>query len=171
MKRFKCGLAVMRAQPLHQGHQMIIQQMLDECVTTVVVLGSAQEWDTPKNPFTVAQRVAMIRNVFGADMAAGRLRVMGLQDLGDMNRWADYVLTAVALGQDLTPDAYYCGGESDGPRFAAAGLTLRNISRETLPISGTYVRDNLRRGDGTAVQYIAAQNRDMVMRKLCGKSL
>lgn len=163
MKLFKTGLTVMRAQPFHAGHEMIIRRMLDECDAAIVILGSAQEFGTAKNPFDVATRMEFIRRVFGAECRAGRVIVGALADLGNPTAWANYVLDAVWANWRVVPDAYYCGGEVDGPRFAAAGLNLCNIDRRVIAISATAIRDALRAGDMSALGFIHPNNRATVM--------
>lgn len=163
MKLFKTGLTVMRAQPFHAGHEMIVRRMLDECDTAIVILGSAQESGTAKNPFDVATRMEFIRRVFGAECRAGRVIVGALADLGNPTAWAKYVLDAVWANWRVVPDAYYCGGEVDGPRFAAAGLNLCNIDRRVIAISATAIRDALRAGDVSALSFIHPNNRATVM--------
>jgi len=52
-------------QPFHKGHQEIINEMLLEGLTPVIVLGSSNEdRNKLKNPLTYAQRKELIRLVF-----------------------------------------------------------------------------------------------------------
>lgn len=153
MKQFKTGLVIMRAQPFHIGHESVIRQMLAQCDTAIVLLGSAQESRTAKNPFTVTERKQMIKNVFG-----NRVLVSGIADLGNINLWAGYVLATVWKKWHLMPDVYYSGTEPDRIRFADAGLKLVDISRQTIPISATQIRAN----PDVGIRYVNRVNREMV---------
>lgn len=58
----KYGLFVARAQPYHKGHQEIINEILLDGLTPIIVLGSSNEdRDKLKNPLTYAQRKELIR--------------------------------------------------------------------------------------------------------------
>ena len=49
--QYRHGLAVMRAQPLHIGHEKVIRDMLAKCGKVTIILGSIQEQGTARNPF------------------------------------------------------------------------------------------------------------------------
>lgn len=44
--QYRHGLAVMRAQPLHIGHEKVIRDMLAKCGKVTIILGSIQEQGT-----------------------------------------------------------------------------------------------------------------------------
>ena len=46
------GLAVMRMQPMHNGHYELISKMMKEMDTVIIGLGSIQETHTTSNPYT-----------------------------------------------------------------------------------------------------------------------
>ena len=154
MKQYKTGLAIMRAQPFHAGHESIIRKMLDQCDTSIVLLGSAQESRTEKNPFTVAERTQMIENVFGRNVL-----ISGIADLKNDKLWVGYVLATIWKQWYVVPDVYYSGMEPDGKRFAAAGLKLVDISRQIIPVSGTQIRAN----PNDNINFISPQNRATVL--------
>ena len=56
---------VSRFQPFHNGHKNLFDKMLNECNHATLILGSAQESRTAKNPFNVEERIFMIKNVYG----------------------------------------------------------------------------------------------------------
>ena len=47
----KVGLAVMRMQPMHNGHYELISRMMKEMDVVIIGLGSIQETLTINNPF------------------------------------------------------------------------------------------------------------------------
>jgi len=55
------GLFVGRFQPIHKGHLKAIKDILEEVDELVIVVGSSQYSHTMENPFTIGERVVMIR--------------------------------------------------------------------------------------------------------------
>lgn len=64
---YDLALFIGRFQPFHLGHRKIVSEALrvSECV--LIMVGSAFEPRTPRNPWTYDERVAMIRSSFGAE--------------------------------------------------------------------------------------------------------
>lgn len=58
------GLFVGRFQPFHNGHKHVIDTALKLFDKVIVVVGSHNSPRTPKNPFTVDERIQMIRSVY-----------------------------------------------------------------------------------------------------------
>lgn len=134
MSKYNTGLAVMRAQPFHLGHEKIVRQMLNECDQVFILLGSVQESGTQRNPFTYHQRRTLIENVFGNHP---RLHIKPIADLGNENRWAEYVIATVGI----RPDAYYCGKDQDSALFQAVGIHTVEFSRGANNLSSTQIRE------------------------------
>ena len=134
------GLAVMRLQPLHEGHKVLLETMLESCGTGIVGIGSVQEARTERNPFTYEERVAMIRTLFPDE---SRLRVIALEDIGAPTKeaWAAYVLGRIAEADFPAPDRYFAGSEEDGTWFASV-LPVTVVDRAGIGrgISATEIR-------------------------------
>jgi bifunctional NMN adenylyltransferase/nudix hydrolase len=79
-----------RYQPFHNGHLGLLCRALELGEWCVVVLGSAQESLTERNPFTWEERAEMIRGSVGAADRA-RLVFVPMPDLFDEPRWAAQV--------------------------------------------------------------------------------
>ena len=79
-KKADFGVFIGRFQPLHIGHEHVIRQAMEQVKTLIVLVGSANIARDPRNPFTYAEREAMIRSAFAYDMAEGRLIVEPLND-------------------------------------------------------------------------------------------
>lgn len=80
-----------RFQPLHNGHLALFEKAFSFPEEVVVVLGSARQARTPKNPFSAAEREAMIRAQFpGHDFTFVHMR-----DYHDDNAWNAAVGSAV----------------------------------------------------------------------------
>ncbi|MGE4295151.1 MAG: adenylyltransferase/cytidyltransferase family protein [Campylobacterales bacterium] len=145
------ALAVMRLQPLHRGHQLIIDTMLREAQTAIVVIGSLGAADE-RNPFSYEQRMRMIEALYPNEL---RLRVLGVRDIGapDKAAWAAYVLEQIELAGLPAPTCYYAGNEEDASWLQSA-LPVRIVDRASLGrgISATAVRSALAAGLDTQGQ-------------------
>ena len=164
MKRYKNGLIIMRAQPFHAGHQLLIRRMLAECEKGIVLLGSVQECRTRRNPFTFEERKEMINNVFDGKITPGRLEIGGLEDINDYDRWATYVLTKVGY----IPEVYYCGTAYDGELFAAKGINTQIMDRKKMfaeEVSATRIREALEAGNPEWTKYIDPKNQVLIQQK------
>ena len=61
MKPFELGIMVGRFQTFHIGHEYMIEKAVAVCGKVGIFIGSSQESGTAKNPFTYAQREAVLR--------------------------------------------------------------------------------------------------------------
>ncbi|MHA7773345.1 NUDIX domain-containing protein [Roseibium sp. M-1] len=80
MSRFHYGVFVGRFQPLHSGHEAVIRAALDEVETLIVLIGSAAQARTPRNPFTYDERADMFAKVFKHELSTGRLILKPVPD-------------------------------------------------------------------------------------------
>ena len=83
-----------RFQPLHNGHLALLQQALQTAQQVVVVLGSAYQARSPKNPFTWQERAQLIRTSLPPEQAA-RVHCVPVRDYYDEPRWVQAVMAAV----------------------------------------------------------------------------
>lgn len=83
-----------RFQPFHLGHLALLQQALQTAQQVVVVLGSAYQARSPKNPFTWQERAALITGSLPAQDAA-RVHCVPVRDYYDEPRWVQAVMRAV----------------------------------------------------------------------------
>ena len=147
--KHKCGLYVGRFQPLHMGHYKVIRQMLKECETVIVAVGSAQECGTVRNPFSYGLRAALISRTFPHNY--DRLIVIPVDDRTHPSNdpsWGDYLFDIVKKYTGLTPDAVYEGEEVERSTwYDNHNIHVEVISREICKVSGTEVRRYLRNGD------------------------
>jgi len=89
-----------RFQPVHNGHLALLRQALARAHRVVVIVGSAFQARTPKNPFTWQERANLLKNSLMADEAA-RLTICPVRDYYDQARWAKAVLAIV--NQQIQP--------------------------------------------------------------------
>lgn len=83
-----------RFQPFHNGHLAVLQRALKVAAHCVVVLGSAHQARTPKNPFTWHERAEMIRQAIPATDQA-RIHFLPIRDYYDEARWVEAVRSGV----------------------------------------------------------------------------
>ncbi|MCA1818978.1 MAG: adenylyltransferase/cytidyltransferase family protein [Halobacteriales archaeon] len=80
------GLVVGRFQPLHNGHVALIRHAQERCGEVAVALGSTQAKPSLRNPFSVAERHAMLAATFPS------APVFDVPDLHDAGRWVEHAL-------------------------------------------------------------------------------
>jgi len=64
MKKYQLAVFIGRFQPLHHGHEKVINEALKIADKVLVLVGSADSARTLRNPFTYEERKDMIRNTF-----------------------------------------------------------------------------------------------------------
>lgn len=107
----RVGLAVVRLQPLHNGHCRIIDSMIRAHHTVILGIGSTQKNREKDNPWTFEERKKMVHNVYG-----DRVKIIQLKDLGTTektNDWVDYVLDKIRKVGLQEPTDYYTGSKAD----------------------------------------------------------
>lgn len=147
---FDATVYIGRFQPFHLGHAALLREALAHAPVCVVVVGSAFQARTPKNPFTWQERAQMIRLALPeADRA--RLRFVPLRDYYDEARWSAAVREGVAAVLSETHPARSARGHSVGlvGHFKDAtsdylrgfpGWALLSVERRH-PIDATSLRD------------------------------
>lgn len=120
MTNNRVGLSVMRLQPLHRGHFRIINRMIQECSTAIVCLGSAQKSREEHDPWTVEERIQMIRNIYGSYDNKGeylgcRVKIVPLADLdaSTPEEWVDYIFEKLDKLGMAEPTDYFTGSVAD----------------------------------------------------------
>ena len=92
---YDTAILIGRFEPVHTGHLALLREALERARRAIVIVGSAHQARTPKNPFTWAEREAMLRGALPeADRA--RLTVLPVRDCYDEPVWARAVRDAVA---------------------------------------------------------------------------
>jgi bifunctional NMN adenylyltransferase/nudix hydrolase len=145
------GIAVYvgRFQPFHLGHLALLTQALSMAPLCVVVLGSANQARTPKNPFTWQERAEMIRLALPPQDRA-RLRFLPVRDYYDEARWVGAVrrgVDAISVAEadlpsrDVSLVGHFKDATSDYLR-SFPGWSVTSVERVTAA-DGTHLRDAL----------------------------
>lgn len=142
-KLYKVGLYVGRFQPFHLGHLNVIKHGLAMCEKLIVVVGSAQESRTKKNPYTFEERADLIYGSVKDLVGKSALIIIPVNDrenYGDNEGWGEYLLKQVKSQTGFEPDLMIGGYEVvRGAWFDDTKLDQLIIRRS--PISATQVRN------------------------------
>lgn len=137
------AVLVGRFQPLHNAHLALLNQALQVAPICVVVIGSAHQARTPKNPFTWSERVEMIRLSL-SETDRERVRFLPVRDYYDQARWLRVVSDAIGKMTPVTsPKVALVGHFEDATNEYLRGFTGWSVvSVDRLPgIGGTRLRD------------------------------
>ena len=152
------GFAVMRLQPLHKGHKKIIDLMLKENDKAILVIGSKDAQDE-KNPYSFKERLKMVHQVYQEQIKKGELLVLGINDIHNPPKWAQFIKTHLPL----PATKYYCGTGQDAPLFKKEGFSTIIINRCDLKISGTNIREKIKKNDISWQEDIPPQIHNLIV--------
>jgi bifunctional NMN adenylyltransferase/nudix hydrolase len=96
MHEFHYGVFIGRFQPLHIGHQHIIDKALEQVETLIILVGSADSSRSIRNPFTFEERVHFLQTVYRYEIESGRILIAPISDNpNDDAVWAQSVRDTV----------------------------------------------------------------------------
>ena len=84
-----------RFEPVHNGHMALLQRALDSARQVIVVVGSAWQARSPKNPFTWQEREAMLLGAL-PEADRSRVQVLPMRDYYNEAVWVQAVRQGVA---------------------------------------------------------------------------
>jgi len=96
------SVCIGRFQTFHHGQLALLRRALASAPLCIVVLGSAHQARSPKNPFTWQERAEMIGLALSED-ERGRVRFLPVRDYYDQARWVGVVRRGVAALAGATP--------------------------------------------------------------------
>ncbi|MBI4258150.1 MAG: nicotinamide-nucleotide adenylyltransferase [Thaumarchaeota archaeon] len=120
----KRGLFIGRFQPFHLGHLYAIKKVLDEVEELIIVVGSTQKSHEPANPFTVGERLLMLKNsLTEAGIDAKRYMIIPVPDALMHSIWVAQVVS-------YTPpfDTVYTNEALTRRLFQEAGFKVKPVS-------------------------------------------
>jgi len=152
-----------RFQPLHWGHIRTIEYALDKADEVLIIIGSAQESFTLKNPLTAGERFEMLdlafRQYFGENYR-GRIVIVPVMDLAMNKVWVQY------LRMLLPPfDGVVSGNELVRLLFEDMGFTALSpplYRREVC--SGTRIRELVLKNSNEWVECVPEPVREFLDR-------
>lgn len=145
MKPYDTGLICGRFQTFHKGHEKLVDTGLMLCDRLLILIGSAQEYGTERNPLNINTRTKMLRTIYGNN---SNIMIYGLSDMTNENdicpEWGRYLLENVDRYIYKNPEVMIYGNdESRSSWFDKKDLkntTELIINRSELPISATMLR-------------------------------
>ena len=159
-----CNVAVLigRFQPFHLGHQALLEQALATAPRVVVVIGSAFQARTPRNPFTWQERKDTILKSLPAE-AQARVTCVPMRDFHDTERWSQAVRQA-AEAIDSGPITLVGHFKDDTSDYLAGftGWRLQALSRkhtiDGTAITGWFVEDFTLAKDGRHLAFVTNED-------------
>jgi len=139
-KKFKLGFMVGRMQPIHKGHQQLIDLGLELCERFVILLGSSNESRTKSNPLTFTERYDLIKKIYGDKVEIYPIVNIGI---GFVPEWGNYIMNTMKFYCDSYPD-FYIGGVEEGRKDVFnnyPNLSTLYIGRDKIDVSATQIRD------------------------------
>jgi nicotinamide-nucleotide adenylyltransferase len=138
-----------RFQPFHKGHLMVVNEALMYCDHLILVIGSAQESGTKKNPFDFETRKEFIRRALRG--LGKRVTIIGINDraeVKDDQGWGEYLLNEVERQTGKRPVLNVEGEEPVRSHwFDSVKIGKLIISRKMFPCSATQVREAILKDD------------------------
>jgi bifunctional NMN adenylyltransferase/nudix hydrolase len=92
---YDAAVLIGRFEPVHAGHMALVREALARARRAIVIVGSAFQARTPKNPFTWAERADMLQGAL-PEADRERLTVLPVRDYYDEAVWVRAVQQAVA---------------------------------------------------------------------------
>jgi len=146
-KPFDVGLMMGRFHIFHEGHKSIADLALSMCDRLLILVGSAQESGTLRNPFSIATRIEMIKEIYpGPNVIIRSMPDMTHED--DINTdWGRFVLKYVRSVIHKLP-GFLISGDDDNrsgwfDKQDIIGMAQIIVSRSRIPISATELRTAL----------------------------
>jgi len=159
--KYKLGVVITRAQPVHLAHLEYVRSMCESCERILVIIGSSNESGKKRHPFTAEDREAMvteaIAEMFPDDLERIMIRLLPDQTTAnndDNPLWGQYVCDHVLEWTGETEFTYFTGesleqaqkwfGDKIGTRVT---LVLERFPHLPSDLSATNVREAIIRGD------------------------
>ncbi len=132
---------------MHLGHESLFNLGLELCQREYIIVGSAQERGTLRNPFSVETRIQVIRENYPG-VPEDRLIIGGLNDMTnelDINEdWGRYLKKHITNKMHKFANLMIYGNDEFRSRWFAPediiGTHEFVVARSTIPISGTQIR-------------------------------
>ena len=147
--KFNTSLILGRFQPVHIGHQKLIDIALEISNKVVVFVGSSDKGTSKRNPFDAEYRKKLIELIYAEEIKEGKVIVKPLPDLTDENdltyKWGEYVVeNAENVLNERLECIIYGKEQSINKCFSTKlleNITEIAISRNQITISATKLRE------------------------------
>lgn len=149
-KRFNLGMVVGRFEPIHLGHEKIIDISLNSCSKTALLV-TYNEQDK-NNPYSYEYVMHLINKIYSDEIKDGRLKIIPFKnDIKFNEKYGEKLIDTVSNVCLQNPDFIVYG--SDKNISKCFGENLRKdlfeikVSRDEYNISATDIRNALQNND------------------------
>ena len=140
MKPYDVGMICGRFQTFHKGHESLVKTGLELCDRVLILIGSAQECGTERNPLNINTRTKMLKEIYGDN---SNIMIYGLADLTNENDitpdWGKYLLGNADRYIYKVPELMISGNDEERTRWFAAediiDMSQLIVNRGRIPIS------------------------------------
>lgn len=145
VKPYDCGLICGRFQTFHIGHESLVDTGMKLCDRVLILIGSAQECGTERNPYNIITRIDMLKSIYGD---RSDVMIYGISDMTNEDdirpEWGRYLLDNVDRYIYKAPELMIYGNDESRSRwFAPEDIRDTSeliVNRGRIPISATMVR-------------------------------
>ena len=88
-KPVKIGVFIARFQPLHKAHMYVIEKALKECDKVVIMLGSSNKENMPRNPFNFRLRKELLSESLSNEHDMTKIQIYQFPDWSEENLITD----------------------------------------------------------------------------------
>ncbi len=149
-KFYNLGVVCGRFGHEHLGHMILFDSSMALCKKTLILVGSAQESKTLRNPFTIDTRILVIKNTY-PDEFGKSLSVKGIDDLTNeydiTSKWGSYVKKHIEQYENRFADLMVYGNDEERNRWFDPNDLINTaeliVPRKVNPISATNLRGYL----------------------------
>tara|TARA_Y100000588_G_scaffold41528_1_gene39626 strand:- start:5927 stop:6478 length:552 start_codon:yes stop_codon:yes gene_type:complete len=149
MKKITLGYTIGRFNPLHLGHVSMLNPMIKDNDYSLILVGSANQQRTEKNPLTYAERAHLLTHLYPNTI------VLPLNDFNDEQAWINEVdrkiketLSILNIDFEQAEVNLYTGGAQKGEDQSLRKMWCEPLGHNVIPVhldldlSATVVRDH-----------------------------
>ncbi len=149
-KFYDLGVVCGRFAHEHNGHVALFENCMSLCKRVLILVGSAQEYGTLRNPFRVETRIDVIKETYPG-IPEETLMIRGINDLTNeydiTYDWGKFVKSEIEHHKHKFANLMVYGNDEFRSQWFSqedlVGTAELIIPRSTIPISGTMVRGML----------------------------
>jgi HTH-type transcriptional repressor of NAD biosynthesis genes len=131
---YEIGVVIGKFYPLHKGHQHLIETAMDNVEHLYIIICTKDE-EVP-GPST---RIKMIKQLYKGPNITVK-HIVDIYDPNDSKLWAELTKQTIGCSPDIVFTSENYGDEY--ARYLKCVHELVDLNRESIPISGTLIRNN-----------------------------
>lgn len=149
-KFFDLGVVCGRFNHAQNGHVSLFNTCMSLCKRTLILVGSAQEYGTLRNPFRLETRIDVIKEIYQGQ-SEDTLMIRGINDLTNeydiTYDWGKFVKSEVISHKHKFANLMVYGNDEFRSKWFAPEDLINTaeiiLPRSAIPISGTEIRGML----------------------------